>query len=220
MATVIETTIPTDRFVLEETVTAVPDVEFEFARFAIQNAVCTMPFLWGATSQPDRLDAALENDTATEQVRCLSREDNRGLYSVDWTEAAACRITGFADTDGSVLAVTGTADGWTIKTLCPDRTAAAETFETWREDGVNPSLSRIGNVSCEKETTMGLSSTQYSTIAQAFQTDYYSVPRGTTLSELATDLEISHQALSERLRRGHAHLAEQLLSGVSPGLEQ
>jgi hypothetical protein len=58
----------------------------------------------------------------------------------------------------------------------------------------------------------GLSATQYDTIARAFRTDYYDVPRGTTLSELASTFGVSHQAVSERLRRGHSHLVERLLS--------
>lgn len=212
METVVDATIPTDQFVLEETIERVPDVEFESVRFAVHSSTCTMPFLWGSTSHPDRLDAALQEDPSTANVECLSKDDGRGLYSIDWTERAACLIDAFAETDGSVLDVRGTSDQWTFQILFPDRETASETFQTWCDDGIAPSLSRISNLSCREGDKGGLSATQHNTIVHAFQTDYYSVPRGTTLEELATEFDVSHQALSERLRRGHAHLVEQMLS--------
>lgn len=41
--------------------------------------------------------------------------------------------------------------------------------------------------------------------------DDYGVPRKATLADLAADLDVSHQALSERLRRGHATLGQRAL---------
>ncbi|MFD1600829.1 helix-turn-helix domain-containing protein [Halobellus rarus] len=220
METVVDATIPTDQFVLEETIERVPDVEFEFVRFAINDSACPVPFLWGSTSQPDRLDAALQNDSSTERVSCLSWDDGRGLYSIDWTERAACLIDGFDETGGSVLDVRGTSDRWMVQILFPDRSTASEAFQAWCDDGINPSLSRVSNLSCRSDNMRGLSATQHSTIAEAFQRNYYNVPRGTTLAELATDLEVSHQALSERLRRGHSHLVERMLSESTPAVER
>lgn len=212
METVVDATIGTDQFVLEETIERVPDVEFESVRFAVHSATRTMPFLWGSTGDQERLEAALRADPSTTEARRLSEDENRSLYSIDWTDCAARRIDGFAETDGSVLDVHGTADRWTFRILFPDRTTASETFQTWREDGIAPSLSRVSSLSCRENDKWGLSATQHSTIVHAFRTDYYSVPRGTTLEELATEFDVSHQALSERLRRGHSHLVEQMLS--------
>lgn len=218
METVVDVTVPTDQFVLAEAIERVPDVELEFVRFAIHDSACTAPFLWASTSRPDRLEAAMRNDPSTERANCLSRDDGRDLYSVDWTTRAACLINGFAETDGSVLGARGTSDRWTFRILFPDRETASGTFQTWCEDGIGLSLSRIGNLSCREGDKGGLSATQYSTIAHAFQADYYSVPRGATLAELATNFDVSHQAVSERLRRGHSHLVEQMLSESSAGV--
>lgn len=219
METVVDATIPTDQFVLEDTVARVPDVELEFVRFAVHRPARTAPFLWASTSRPDRLEAAMRDDSSTERANCLSRDDGRDLYSIEWTARAARLIDRFAETDGSVLGVRGTSDRWTLRILFPDRESASRTFQTWRDDGIGPSLSRIGNLCCREGDKGGLSATQYSTIAHAFQTDYYSVPRSTTLEELATDFDVSHQAVSERLRRGHSHLVEQMLSDSAVGVE-
>jgi len=219
METVIEATIPTDRFVLAETVDRVSAVEIEFVRLALQQAGCVVPFLWGAASQQEQLDDALQNDPDTDRVVCLSGGEHRRLYSLEWTPEATRRINELAAITGSVLTVRGTSDHWRVRTLFPDRETAAETFRSWRDDGINPSLSSISTISCEKGSMLGLSATQYETIARAVQTEYYSVPRETTLDELAADLKVSHQAVSERLRRGHSHLAERLLAETTTGRE-
>lgn len=212
METVVNATIPTDQFVLEETIERVPDVEFESVRFAAHGAACPMPFLRGSTRQPDRLDTALQDDPSTERVSRLSGDDGRGLYSIDWTARAACLIDEFVESGAPVLDVRGTADRWTFQILFPDRATASEAFRTWCDDGIGPSLSRIDHLSGGKGDKGGLSATQYSTIEQAFDADYYDVPRATTLEELAADFEVSHQALSERLRRGHSHLVKRMLA--------
>lgn len=220
METVVDATIATDQYVVEETIERIPDVELEFVRVAITSSASTMPFLWGSTGEPARLDAALADDPSTERVTRLSGNDGRGLYSVDWTTSAAARIEEFAESAGSVLDVRGTSDGWTFRMLFPDRETAGETLQTWCDDGVGPSVSRITSLSCRDGEEGGMSGPQHSAIAQAFQTDYYTVPRGTTLEELATDFDVSHQALSERLRRGHSHLVERMLSESTATVER
>ena len=219
METVVDATVPSDQFVLEETIERVPDVELEFVQFAVHSSTRPMPFLWASTSSPDRLEAALREDPSTERVNRLSRDDDRDLYSIDWTARAAGLIDEFAEADGSVLDVRGTADHWLFRILFPDRAMASETFQTWCDAGADVSLSRVGSLSCRGDDTGGLSATQHTTIAQAFQTDYYDVPRGTTLEELATEFEVSHQAVSERLRRGHFTLVERMLSESAVGPE-
>lgn len=220
METVVDATIPDDRFVLAETIERIPEVEFEFVRFAIHSSSRTSPFLWGSADRPDRLDAALRSDPSTERVSRLSESDGRGLYSITWNARAARLIDGVAEIEGSVLDVRRTTDRWALRFLFPDRATASETFQAWRDEGVDATLSRISTLSCREDTALGLSATQHSTIAKAFRTDYYSVPRGTTLEELARDFDVSHQALSERLRRGHSRLVERMLSESAPPVER
>ncbi|PSP50724.1 hypothetical protein BRC67_09015 [Halobacteriales archaeon QH_3_68_24] len=56
-----------------------------------------------------------------------------------------------------------------------------------------------------------LTDTQFATLETALESGYYRVPREQTIEELATELDVSHQALSERLRRGHRTLVETVL---------
>ena len=60
----------------------------------------------------------------------------------------------------------------------------------------------------------GVTDKQRKALTRAFESGYYDIPRGVTTEELATDLGISHQALSERFRRAHKGLIED--AGVVP----
>lgn len=60
----------------------------------------------------------------------------------------------------------------------------------------------------------GLTSKQYEALTTAYERGYYQVPRETDLQKLAEELDISHQALSERLRRATMiFIGEALLAG-------
>lgn len=48
---------------------------------------------------------------------------------------------------------------------------------------------------------------QKETLELALDQGYYDVPKKASLHDLAADLGVSHQALSERLRRAHRNLA-------------
>lgn len=213
METVVDVTIPTDEFVLAETVESVPDVEFEAVRFAVDGSDRTMPFLWGTTDHPGRLDDVLRDDPTVATATRLSEDGGHGLYAVDWTARAERVVEALVEAAGTVLEVHGTGDGWTLRVLFPDRPTASETYQSWCRDGVGPSLCRINDLSGQGAS--GLSPTQQRAVLTAFRTDYYEVPRGTTLEELASEFEVSHQALSESLRRGHANLVEQMLATSS-----
>jgi predicted DNA binding protein len=64
----------------------------------------------------------------------------------------------------------------------------------------------------------GLTDQQYDALTAACEAGYFAVPRETDLDELSDDLGISHQALSERIRRGtEALVTETLLVGSKAG---
>ncbi|ODR82855.1 DNA-binding protein [Haladaptatus sp. W1] len=53
-----------------------------------------------------------------------------------------------------------------------------------------------------------LTEQQHETLRSAMEWGYYEIPRRATATDLAEELGVSHQAISERLRRGHRCLVE------------
>lgn len=65
-----------------------------------------------------------------------------------------------------------------------------------------------------------LTDKQREALLTAFKRGYHEIPRDTTSSDLADELGISHQALSERFRRAYRHLVESELATDTGGIEE
>ena len=73
-------------------------------------------------------------------------------------------------------------------------------------------IDRIYDLDDRLEERYNLSESQY----EAHEQGYFASPRGVSASELATDLGISQQALSERLRRASRSLLDETLATDDP----
>jgi predicted DNA binding protein len=81
------------------------------------------------------------------------------------------------------------------------------TSEICEEYGIDISIERADELRGAPEYgCFGLTERQYETVVSAYEHGYYDVPRKINQEELAEYFGISHQALSERLRRGHRNL--------------
>lgn len=212
MGKVVELTIPTEQFALSDTFETVPDATAETVPVAAHGAEGSMPFLSVVSSEAGRLTDAIQSDETTEDVVALSGRNARQLYQISWRAPVRIILSVLLQSRGSLLSARGTADRWSLQILFPNRDAISAICENWREHGLDPSIQRVVTVA----GTFGfaelqLSQCQHDTLLTAYEMDYYDVPRGVTLEGVAEELQVSHQALSERLRRGHRNLIQTTL---------
>ena len=66
----------------------------------------------------------------------------------------------------------------------------------------------------------GVTQPQRETLMRAVQRGYYSIPRQMSTQDLAEDLDISDQAVTERLRRAIVTLTENTLIAMQDELEE
>lgn len=209
MGTVVDVTIPTDQFALAETVAAVPDATFEAVRVAAHGPRGMMQFLRVSSASPYRLHDALATDSTTTEVTRLSSASPHALYRIAWERSVWAVMGVFVGANRVLLDARGQSDRWEFRVVFPDQTSVSEACDSWREHGIDPSIRRVNRVpDLVEDGGIQLSHCQHETLLEAFEMDYYDVPRGITLNDLADSLDISHQALSERLRRGHRNLIE------------
>lgn len=207
MGTIVDASVPAEQFALGDTFEEVPGAEFEVVRVVAYDAGRVMPFLWGSAAEQDALYAALEADTTTEGVQRLAGTDDRSLYQVEWDGGIETVVSVLVEGEGTLLGAKGQDGQWTIQALFPDHDAISLTFDFCKDRGIDLSIRRVNGVTDSiSDGGVGLSTDQLEALTVAFETDYYAVPRGMTLEALASELGVSHQALSERLRRGHRNL--------------
>lgn len=141
-------------------------------------------------------------------VEYFGKYENGWRYRVTWNGRTRELIQGLTDLDVTLLDVYGQADCWKLRLLAPDRTAIRQVDEVLVGGGCTPQYETIGPLDSTRIRGPDLNQKHYETLITAFEMGYYDIPRDITVKELAEEFGISHQALSERLRRAHGQLID------------
>jgi hypothetical protein len=137
------------------------------------------------------------------RLETLEVFDGRTLYVVSWEPTVDPFFRLLDDHDGAVRRGTGTADTWTFETRFPSHDAFASFESACVKAELGAEVERVYNPT--KHGTgawYGLTPRQRRTLELAVERGYYDIPRRCTTIELADELGISDQAVTERLRRG------------------
>lgn len=211
--TVVDVTVPADAFLLGDVLETHPETRVRFEQ--------TIPV--GADVSPSlRLTrgdvaAAVESLRGSAHVECATEswpENTAALVAVDWADAARNHpvVAGIRDVDGALVSATGTGRGWRLTLRFFDRESLSTWYRRCEDAGVPLTIERISETGRRSGAESALTSTQRATLAAARDAGYFDIPRRVTLQDLAADLGVSDQSVSERLRRGLATLAEQRLA--------
>lgn len=213
MTTIAEFLIPAEEFALSETLPEVPEMEIEIERVAAHEADRILPLFWASGDDYDRFEAALESDSSVENVRRLSALEEGYLYQMDWIDRIDFLVESITGKGATLLSAHGQNDIWKLRMLFPDHDSISYVYDDFRERGFSIELTQLHELDSAKQYGQyGLTDGQYETLRLALRRGYFGVPREVTLGELAEELGISHQALSERLRRAQASLVVNALT--------
>lgn len=218
MATIVRGYIPASEFVLEETLTTLQEVEFECERIITSGKKAVMPLLWVRGIGKDTVEQAFEDDPTVENVELLSAFENEQLYRMDWVGQVQLVLQMITNSKATIMDAYGAGDQWYLRILYPNRESLSQTTEFGEEHGLTFTIETIREMDGDPTGRYGLTSAQHEALAQAVEDGYYEVPRENNLEEIADDLDISHQALSERMRRATQALIEDTIL-VSPQSE-
>jgi predicted DNA binding protein len=209
--TVAELAIPADEFALRQTLTTIDGLTVEVERIAAHNGDSIMPYVWLRNKNQDMTEAALADDPTVEQVELLADLTSEWLYKMEWVDQIETLIQILVEEDGTILAATGNEDRWMLRILFPDREALSQTYEYCQEQDLSLDVRQIHQLEDGRQDRFGLTDEQQEILVLAAEHGYYEVPREVSAEELADDVGISHQAVSERLRRGHDKLVNNVL---------
>ncbi|MFB6130193.1 MAG: helix-turn-helix domain-containing protein [Salinigranum sp.] len=218
--------IPLDALPAGEAIAAHPDVTLAVERFVPTGS--QIQYLWVSGGDREAFVADLREDPAVERVSSIDRLPERELLRVEWARTDAPLVPIIEEAGANLMEADGSGDGWSLRLRFERQTDASAFYERATDAGVDLRLRGIdGRERVERVPAYGLSPTQRETIVRAFERGYFDVPRGTTIAELADDLGVSQQAVSERLRRGISRFldytiragADRVTSDASDGAE-
>jgi predicted DNA binding protein len=170
---------------------------------------------WARSGDFVAFEEGLAADRTVTNVTRLAETSDGRLYRVTFTEYGE-RFATFpvwSELDVSVVDSTGTHEGWEIRLRLPDREGLRRFRDACEERGVGFQLGAIYDETGQTVPAEArLTDAQREALTTSCARGYYDIPRRTTMAEVASELELSSQALSERLRRGTKSLVQHRFS--------
>ncbi|POG53768.1 helix-turn-helix domain-containing protein [Haloferax marisrubri] len=217
MVTIVRGSVPSEEFALSHTLAALPDVEVECERVIESGEQTVMPLLWIRHADRSAIDDALREDPSVDEVSCLSVFDDEFLYRMAWVDHVRLLLQMLTNSHATILDAYGHGDKWQFRALYPTRGDFSRTHDFAENHGLSLEIESIREMDAEPAGRYGLTEAQFRALVTAARNGYFEVPRRTSLSELADEMNVSHQSLSERLRRATDALVEDsLLVGSVP----
>lgn len=212
VATVAEIEIPANEFALSHSLSMLTGLKCEVERVVAHDGDGIVPFVWiSGVKNRDTVESTLADDPSTTEVELLSDLDDEWLYQMEWVSQIKMLVQVLVEEKGTIMAAAGNEQNWNLRAIFPNRDSLSRTYEYCEENGLTFDLLNIYHLEDGRKGRFGLTEEQQTTLTVAHERGYYQVPRGATAEDLAEELEISHQAVSERLRRGHGSLVENTL---------
>jgi hypothetical protein len=158
---------------------------------------------WVETDDFGAFESAMDNDPTVTDPQTLTTFGNQRLYQVEQTAdgKAQAIYPSIVNVGGIVQQATVTQNGWTYQIAFPDNDALGHFHDICTDHDLEFVLHRKYERSTTAGEGIGLTAKQRDVLARAVKGGYYEVPRRIDLKGLAAELDISHQAASERLRR-------------------
>lgn len=165
-----------------------------------------LAYFWTWGGSEESFERALAEQEAVEGLRLVDDAADRQLYRGEYRLAGDTLLKGIVEYDGVVLEAQGDGEEWEMLLRFPDSDAFREFQRTAVDEEVATVDSVYGGADPARSTNTELTRRQRETLITAYRQGYFDIPRKITLVDLAEELGISDQAVSERLRRGEAKL--------------
>ncbi|WP_254535417.1 helix-turn-helix domain-containing protein [Halomarina litorea] len=194
-----------DHPTLRETLTAVPSTRIVWEESDRTDNGEMLLLLWVESEDFEAFEEATHADPTVTAPRCLTELGDRRLYQIEQTgEGRARRIhTELVAVGGIIHECVGTDGRWSLEVEFPDQDALKHFHSVCEEFDLDFRLVQKYEQSGGKGSSgdFGLTEKQRHALSLACEMGYFEVPRGSDLGTIAEELDISHQAASERVRR-------------------
>lgn len=209
MAVIVEFTVDGEAFALGQALRGM-DVELERI---VPTSNTVIPFFWASGGDPETLERHVRESAYIEDLEPLETVEDRTLYRVAWTGEFEDLVDCIVRNEGTILE-SHTVDGtWVFRLRFPDSALLAQFYDFCTDHDIRFTIERVYTLTdrSPNEQTFELTSEQREALVLAYERGYFETPRATSLDELAAELGISSQALSDRIRRGNEKILGEAL---------
>lgn len=210
--------VPADEFVLGETLAAVPGAVVEIDRVVASDTMLT-PYFWVSEVAFEEFEAAVDGDGS---IRALERLDEftdpgTALYRAEWPDPVESFVYAYTDTGAIILEAIGQDAEWELRMRFDDDESLEAFQEHCQKADIGFGVERLHRTDQPRVGSQyGLTKKQQAALVTAWEAGYFQFPREATLEEIADDLGITQQSLSDRFRRGFDRLLANTVVVTSP----
>ena len=198
---------PGEHFVLRGTIDT-PEIDIEIERLVAHIDEGLTPYFRISAVDFDPVEQALAEDPTVTDLEQLEAVAKERFYRAHWHEGSHGLMTVLEKTEGAVLSATFHDGHWEVRVIFSDRGDLSDFFEQCRDElDFDIDLIRVfdrSNPATYGE--YGLTQKQRDALLIALEAGYYTIPKQGQISDVAAELGVSPQAVSQRLRRACANL--------------
>jgi predicted DNA binding protein len=210
MSVIAEVTVEGD-FALSELLTELPDIRIQLER-VIPAGDRTVPLIWIHTDDPEPVEKHLREHRLIDTITLLDSFEDRALYRIEWTEEPDSIFEAMESQRADLLDAVGVGESWRFELRFQSHEALSKFHAHCKGVGLPLTVGRIYRPSeSESVSRYGLTDVQYDTLVKALEEGYFNIPREIGSKELGTQLGISDQAVTERIRRGITNILTHIL---------
>ena len=220
MSVILEFTIDNTAFQLGQVLAGATDsMHLELERI-VPTGNMVMPFVWATGANHEAFEKEVRSQPAVKELLALDKLGKSGLYRIEWEKEPTDLTEGLAEADAIVLDARGR-DTWVFRIRFPNHDKLSQFYNFCTDHGIGIHIIRTFTLTERTESVkqFDLSKEQREALILGLREGYFETPSQVELGELAGKLDISQQAVSNRIRRGTKRvLTEALLS--SPDVDQ
>lgn len=220
MSVILEFTIDSEDFQLGRALSSAPDdMHLELERL-VPTGDMTMPFIWATGENHQAFEEQVQDESMVKEFLALDRVGDSGLYRIEWTDKPMDLIAGIAATDAVVLEARGN-DTWLFRLRFLDHATLSQFHNFIIEHRIPIHIERTYTLieRLDSGYRFDLSPEQREALVLALRRGYFETPSEASLDDLAEELGISRQALSNRIRLGNQKILEKVLLSSVAGHE-
>lgn len=218
MSVITEIRVPADDFELGK-ILRLEDASAIELETLVPSGDATVPLFWVYEPVAGNFLESVERYPTVNSVTEVDVFDDRTLFRLDWDASQDHLFQCILENEGQILSATGTPDGWNFELRFSDREALSQCESCCEAAHISMEMVRVYNpTDPEAGPWYGLSEPQREALTLAVRMGYYDIPRGCTTAELADELGISDQAVTERLRRAIGTFGRNALLSTGTGL--
>jgi len=216
MSVIAEISVDADEFELGRIMNLTDGVTVELESIVPADE-SVVPFFWAYEADFDALEARIKADEAVDAIEPIDSYEDRRLYTFKWSVANDAVFRSIRRVNAYILNAVGTVNSWRFELRFPSHEAMSTFQDSCQHRGVGFEVLRVYNPSKpDLGPWFGLTEPQLEAMVLAVERGYYDIPRECTTVELAEELDISDQAVTERLRRAIETLVRNTVMTSTP----